>query len=63
MLRGQRSILLKQIAKNNRLYIYIVKIIIKKKKIWGALPPRSNNSSVPECETIGESQYSYCETL
>ena len=36
MLRGERSILLKQIAKNNRLYIYIYIVKIKKKKIWGA---------------------------
>ena len=49
MLRGERSILLKQIAKNNRLYIYIVKI--KKKKSGGPLP-RSNNNSVPEYKCI-----------
>ena len=33
MLRGQRSILLKQIAKNNRLYIYSKNYNNNKKKI------------------------------
>ena len=36
---GGGSILLKQIAKNNRLYIYIVKIKKKKKKSGGATAP------------------------